>query len=63
MSYKSFEILLVESYLLYMSVKRIEREIKQKSGGSSRGPAKNLGGAMAHPGPLYNRHCGVIIAL
>ena len=28
----------------------LKREIKQKIGGSSRGPAENLGRAMAHPG-------------
>ena len=48
--FKSFTILLAESYLLYMSIKRIEREIKQKTGGPSRGQPK-FGVAMAHPGP------------
>jgi len=42
----------------------LEREIKQKTGGASRGPAKNLGGAIAHPGlplepPLWRYHCCV----
>jgi len=47
----SFKILLAESYLLYMSIKRTWHEIKQKTGEAKQGPAKNLGGAMAHPGP------------
>jgi len=30
----------------------LEHEIKQKTGEPSRGPAKNMGWAMAHPGPV-----------
>jgi len=42
----------------------LERKIKQKTGGASWGPAKNLGGAMAHPDPLVEQplwryHCSV----
>jgi len=51
-SLKSLIILLAESYLLYMSIKRIWTWNVAQNWGPSRGPAKNLGGPWPTQAPL-----------